>query len=254
MKGRAHTLCAAGVVAALALAPAPVTAQAAPTPATGRSYVQVVRLKPDMVDTWIALQKNEVIPAQKKAGMTSRTTLVTAVGNSFEYVIITPFPLWAAMDGDSPLVRGLGKDGAAALNAKLRRCILTQQSYMTTRADSLSVAGTDDMVWRQVIRRVVPGKMGELRTFIRDSITPIMRKVAADGRIAGYTFAARGVGAPSGELTTNTLYKNFAGMEEGDPLVIGAGREAAATLNARLATLAPTVQTIIRRRLPDLSF
>lgn len=130
------------------------------------------------------------------------------------------------MDGDSPLVRGLGAEGAAALSAKLRRCILTQQSYMVTRSESLSVAATDDMVWRQVIRRVVPGKMGELRTFVRDSITPVMRKVAADGRIAGYTFGARGVGAPNGELTMNTLYKNFAGLANGDPPVIVRRRRA----------------------------
>jgi hypothetical protein len=254
MKGLAHTLFAATIIAALALAPAPVTAQGAPTPVAERSYVQVVRLKPDMVDTWIALQQNEVIPAQKKAGVASRVTLATVVGNSFEFLVITPFPLWSAMDGDSPLVRALGREGAAALNAKLRRCILTQQSYMVTRSDSLSVAGTDAMVWRQVVRGVVPGKIGELRTFVRDSITPAMRKAAADGRIAGYTFAARGIGAPNGELTTSTLYNNFAGLESGDPLVSGTGAAAAAALNARLASLAPTVQVIIRRRRADLSF
>jgi hypothetical protein len=254
MKGLARTLYAAAVISAVALAPTPVTAQSAPTPATERSYVTVVRLKPDMVDTWIALQRNEVIPAQKKAGVTSRVTLATVVGNSFEYVMIAPFPLWAAMDGDAPLVRGIGREGAAALNAKLRACILTQQSYMVTRSDSLSVPAPDAMVWRQVIRRVVPGKMGELRTFVRDSITPIMRKAAADGRIAGFSFAARGVGAPNGEVTTNSLYKNFAGLDSGDPLVIGVGRAAAAALNARLTSLAPTVQVIVRRRLSDLSF
>lgn len=93
MKGLARTLYAAAIIAVLALAPAPVAAQGAPTPVTERSYVTVVRLKPDMVDTWIAIQQNEVIPAQKKAGITSRVTLATVVGNSFEYVIITPFPL-----------------------------------------------------------------------------------------------------------------------------------------------------------------
>jgi len=35
-----------------------------PAPTTTRSYVQVVRLKPDMGGEWMALQKDEVIPAQ----------------------------------------------------------------------------------------------------------------------------------------------------------------------------------------------
>ena len=59
-------------VAALTLvfssvSPSPAIAQpaaaAAAAPATTRYQVTVVRIKPDMLNEWIDLQKNEVVPA-----------------------------------------------------------------------------------------------------------------------------------------------------------------------------------------------
>ncbi|MFN8580871.1 MAG: hypothetical protein U0163_07855 [Gemmatimonadaceae bacterium] len=156
-KARPQYFKAAGVVMiALAVVHTPLKAQQ--PVANTRSYVQVYRLKPDMVNEWLDLQRTEVVPAQKKAGVTSRTTLVTQVGNSFEYQILTPFPSWSAMDGDTPLVRALGAEGAAQLNAKLRKCILLQQTYMTNRVDSLTIPAPDALVWRTVVRRVNPGR------------------------------------------------------------------------------------------------
>jgi hypothetical protein len=219
-----------------------------------RSYVQVIRLKPDMVTEWIALQRDEVIPAQKKAGVKSRTTLVTQVGNAFEYTILTPFPSWAGFDDPPPLVRALGVDGAAALNAKLRKCILTQSSYMTSRVDSLTIPASDAPVWRIAVRRALPGKMTEYLAYYRAEVLPGLRKAKADGKIAGSTIAIRGVGAQSGEVTTVTYYSKFADIDGGDPLVLALGREAANRINAKSAEFSTTTQVIVRRRIPDLSF
>ena len=58
----------------------------------------VVRIKADMLNEWIDLQRNEVVPALKKAGIKQRTVWATAVGNAFEYTILTPFEKFALMD------------------------------------------------------------------------------------------------------------------------------------------------------------
>ena len=231
-----------------------VSAQQAAAPTTTRSYVQVVRLHADMVDEWMALQKNEVIPAQKKAGVTGRITLATQVGNAFEYTTITPFPSWAAMDGDAPLVRALGAAGAAALNGKLRKCIMTQSSYMSTRQDDLSIPGGDALVWRVVVRRLLPGKMQDYLTFYKAEVLPAMQRAKAEGKIAGSTVAMRGVGAPSGEFATITLYNKFADLASGNPVALVLGQEAAAKIGDKANLLSTTGQTIVRRRVADLSF
>jgi hypothetical protein len=215
-----------------------------------RSYVQVVRLKPDMVTEWLNLQRTEVIPAQKKAGVTSRTTLVTSVGESFEYLIITPFPEWSAMDGDSPLVKALGAEGAAQLNAKLRRCILVQSNYMVNRQDSLSIPAADAPVWNTVIREFAPGKQAEYLAFYKREVLPALQKAKAAGKIAGSTLATRGRGAPAGEFVEVTLFSKFGDMQGANPL----GAEVAAQLAQKSAALATTKMTVVRRRLADLSY
>lgn len=228
-------------------------AQAA-APTTTRSYVQVVRLKADMVDEWMALQKDEVIPAQKKAGLTGRITLATQVGNAFEYTTITPFPSWGAMDGDAPLTRALGAAGAAALNAKLRKCIMTQNSYMSTRQDELGIPGGEALVWRVAVRRAVPGKMQEYLSFYKAEVLPAMQRAKAEGKIAGATVATRGAGAPSGEFTTVTMYNKFADLDNPNPVVAVLGQEASQKISDKTNLLSTAGQVIIRRRVADLSF
>ena len=50
-------------------------------PANPRSLVRITQVKPDMATEWLAIQKNEVNPALKKAGLASRTMLETVLGN-----------------------------------------------------------------------------------------------------------------------------------------------------------------------------
>lgn len=244
---------AISLVASASTATRALSQQASTTPNV-RSFVQVIRLKPDMVNEWLEIQRNEVIPAQKKAGLTSRTTLVTQVGNAFEYTILTPFPSWAGFDEPAPLVKALGADGAAQLNAKLRRSILTQSSYMTNRVDSLTIPAGDALVWRIAVRHLVPGKVQEYIAYYRADVLPGLRKAKADGKIAGATVSLRGVGAPSGEIAAVTYYAKFADIDGGDPLVLALGREAADAINAKGTQFSTATQVIVRRRIPDHSF
>ena len=104
-----------------------------------RSQVTVVRIKADMLNEWLDLQRSEVVPALKKAGIKQRTVWATAVGNSFEYTILMPFDTWALMDAPGPLVTALGAEGAARLNAKLRKCIEVQRTFMSLQVDDVNI-------------------------------------------------------------------------------------------------------------------
>ena len=254
MRTLSHPSFAAVITLAL-FGPTELATAQAPAPTTTRSYVQVVRLKPDMVGEWMALQKDEVIPAQKKAGVTSRITLATAVGNAFEYTLITPFASWASMDGDAPLVRALGAAGAAALNAKLRKCIMTQSSFLTTRQDELSIPATGEaLVWRTTVRRALPGKVQEYLAFYKAEVLPAMQKAKAEGKIAGSVLAMRGVGALSREFTATTLYHKFADLDGPNPVNAVVGQAAGAAIGAKADLLTTTAQTYVRRRIADLSY
>lgn len=254
MRTMSQTLFAAAAVTLVVSAfPSAARAQQQPAGAT-RYYVQVVRLKPDMVNDWMEVQKNEVIPAQKKAGVASRTTLATVVGNGFEYTMITPFPTWASFDAPPPLTRALGEAGAAAVNAKLRKCIMTQVSYMSTRLDDLGMPGGDAVAWRVAVRRALPGKMQDYLSYYKAEVMPALQKAKADGKIAGFGISRRGAGAPSGEFTTVTYYSKFADLDTGDPVVYALGQDAATKVNDKAALFSTSNQVVVRRRLADLSF
>ena len=55
----------------------------AQTPTSGFARVTVTHVKPDMVNEWLDLQKNEVVPALKKAGVEHELVLVENAPHSF---------------------------------------------------------------------------------------------------------------------------------------------------------------------------
>jgi hypothetical protein len=232
----------------------PAVAQPAGAPTSTRYQVSVIRLKADMLTEWQDLQRNEVIPALKKAGIKERQVWTNAVGNAFEYTVLTPFDKWALMDSPGPLVAALGAEAAARLNAKLRRCIEVQRSFMTNRVNDLNDAAGNALVMRTVVRRIQPGKMQEYQALYRADVLPGLKKAKAAGKMAGSTFSVRGAGAQAGEFTTTEYFNKFADLDAGNPLVAALGQEAVTKINAKAAPLATTVQTIIRRRIADLSF
>jgi len=230
----------------------PTVAQTAPPP--NRQQVTLVRLKPDMVDEWLDLQKNQLIPAQKKGGVTTRTTLQTVLGNAFEYATIIPYPSFGILDGQNAQQKALGTEAAAQLAAKIRRCVLTQSTYLLNRRDDLGIPQGTATAARTTVVRPLPGKQAEYLDYIKNDMLPVMKKAKAAGKIAGYTVSIRGVGAAAGELTTTTYYNKFADLDAGNPAIAVAGEAAATAMTAKAATLATNVQVMVRRRVADLSF
>jgi len=224
-------------------------------PANPRSLVRITQVKPDLATEWLALQKNEVNPALKKAGVASRTFLETVLGNPYEYVSIQPFGNYSELDGDSPIVKALGKDGAARLQAKTRRCIESQSLFVSTRVEALtSMPKSPAAVWTTVRYRVNPGKNQDYENFLKADIMPVYAKAKAAGKIAGYSVAMRGPGANTRDRTTVIYADKIASMEGGNTLTQMLGQEGAAKLVAKGAGLASLVEVVVRRRMPDLSY
>src|SRR6516225_51436 len=67
------------------------------------SRVTVTEVKPDMLDEWLDLQKNELIPALKKGGVKTRTVYSSGLfGTAGEYVSIVPVEKFASFDEPNP--------------------------------------------------------------------------------------------------------------------------------------------------------
>src|SRR5437868_6934952 len=69
-----------------------------PAPQIQRSTVNVVRVKPEMVDAWIDFQTKRTLPVLKKAGIMQRDVYQAAYGPLGEFRIVMPTGKFADRD------------------------------------------------------------------------------------------------------------------------------------------------------------
>jgi hypothetical protein len=222
----------------------------APSPTLYR-YVHT-QIKPEMLNEWLDLQKNEVIPALKKAGQTTRVVYVASLfGNTYEYVTITPFAKYADFDGDSPVVKALGQAATDRLVGKLRKCVASQYSYSGNRLTDISNAtdGPPPEIAVFVRYRIASGKMTDFRDLMKSDVLPVYKK--ANARLF---VTQRGVGANVNDVTMTTGYAKYADLDGGSVLVKQLGVDGAAKINAKFASFRTLVEVVVRKRVADLSF
>jgi hypothetical protein len=217
-----------------------------------RSRVTVTHVKPDMLTEWVDLQKNEVVPALKKAGEKTRTVYVTSLfGNAYEYVLISPIEKMSQFDGPNPIVKALDTPGATRLNEKLRKCTDISTSYMITRLPEISnipEGPTPNMIVT-VRYRIAPGKQQDFQNLMKAEVLPVYKKAKV-----GLIVNQRGPGANPNEVTLSTAYTKFADMEGGPFMTQQLGQEGANRLNAKFVGVRNVVEVVVRRKVADLSF
>ena len=226
-------------------------------PATTPNVVTLTQVKPDMLNEWLDLQKNEVIPALKKAGVPSREVRAAVAGDNYEYLSITPAEKFAALDRPGALARALGPEASARLIAKLRKCIESQRTYLTNTVSELSLLPdpkAPPLVSVTTRVRTTPGREQDFENYVKTDLLPVYKKAKAEGKIAGYTVSRRGFGANLQDRTQTTYYNKFADMDAGNALNVMLGQEAANKIRAKRNGLATLVEQVVRRRVADLSF
>jgi len=240
-------LCASAVMLASALA---VTSLAQP-PGAQMYRVTMTHVKPDMLSEWIDLQKNEVIPALKKGGVKSRNVFVSGLfGNSFEYTTLEQFDSFAQFDGPGPLVKALDQPAAFRLNEKLRKCIISSNSYVGNRLLEISNVPEENPTFIVSTRyRIAPGKMADFQALVKSDLLPVYKK-----NKIGFIVTRRTLGANTNDVTLSVYYKKYAELDGGPMLTKLLGQEAANKINAKFNGIRTSVETIVRSRVADLSF
>lgn len=245
-----------GGILALALASSTVCLAQSTAPVT-TYVVTYTQVKPEMLNEWLDLQRNEVIPALKKAGVPSREVRATVAGENYEYATITPAEKFASLDGPGALNRALGAEAAARLIAKLRKCISSQRTFLTNTVNEISILPDPKAPPLVIVTnrdRITPGREQDYENYIKTDLLPVYKKAKAEGKIAGYTVSRRGLGANNLDRTQTTYYNKFAGMDTGPTLTLMLGQAAAQKLLAKRVGMATRVEQVVRRRVADLSF
>jgi hypothetical protein len=238
----------------------PIAAQDKPSTATPAAdapmffQVMIVRVKPDMVREYMELQKNETVPALKKAGVKSREAYSTgAFGENFEFVFVTDIENFAQYDGPNPIVRALGEEGAAAYFAKNRKLIEGSRTYAFRARPDLSFFGTGQ--WAPAIAvvtmvEVALGRNAEFENFIKNDWVPALKKA----NVQGYAVSQAIFGGNANEYVTVTLFPNYAELDKGPPVVRALGQEAADKLMTKMNGVIVRADRSISKFEPTLSF
>lgn len=227
---------------------------AQPAPPPVRVQVVVTQVKPEMLGTYQDLIKNEANPGLKKAGLAYRWMFAPTFGQGFTFISVQPIANYAQFDQPGALQRGLGADGVANYNAKLRPTIVSTHTTIYTLNQTLSIisnATAPPAVVNVQTFEIVSGKGGDFNSIMTSDYIPAYKKAGVkDFWVYGTNF-----GGPGGEVVTVRPIPNFADLD-GQGLLGRAGlaADAIAALNAKRNAFIARTQTEIHRYVPDLSF
>jgi hypothetical protein len=230
-------------------------ANAQAQPDTTRILVTVAHLKPEKVNEWRSLQQNEVIPALKKAGITTRTVLETLFGDRPEFITLRPLTSFAEFDGTGALEKALGAKAAATLGAKIQACEVSTQRYIINRQNEFTVGKIDAPIRVTTTYRINSGQAQTYRQFLRDYVLPLDRRGVQENKVAGFSVAITGNGSPEPGLWIQSTYLPNAAALDAPGLANQLLDEAQRNLlNARAAGMRVTVHNTVRRTVPELSY
>lgn len=228
----------------------------APQPPPVRIQVTNIQLKPDMLTVWEDLQKNEMIPAQKKAGLAWRHTLANgATGQGFTRVTIIPLVNNAQLDMPGFITRAVSAEANANYNAKLRTTIQSQRTEIYTLEQNASLmSNLTTMPQLQIVQvaKVLPGKGNEFLASMREDYLPNYKKAG----VKDYWVWTLNAGGPGGERVMVRLIDKYAEIDR-PPLFQQAGvsQDQQDKIGARRnATLATPIETEVYRFIPELSY
>jgi hypothetical protein len=241
------------MAAALFLAAASAGAQEG-GPGSTRTLLTYVRVKPAMIDTWRMLQRDQVVPALKKAGLKQYTVYETLIGDQTEFVIVRPLPSFAEFNGPDLLEKALGARAAATLSSRLRDCVDGSHSRIENSRDEFYLdPGTAGTLF--VSRyRAMPGRAGDYMNFVRTEMMPLARRAKQNGTFAGWSVTTSVQGGEPNLITLNMFYNDFAPLDGPPPLAATLGPEGVAEFLRKGAGLINQVEQSVLKRVPDLSY
>jgi hypothetical protein len=229
--------------------------QPAAAPARSWLLVNVVTLKPDMVNDWIEFQKTQTIPMQKKGGMKDRDVWQSGApfGEGFTYAVLTPIAKFVDYDQPPLVVRTLGAEAARAYNEKLRRMVASQRAFAIQDRAELSIPpGPNAKFIGGVLTEatVVSGHAAQYEAYLKDDLMPTLKK----GNVPGFLVSRTVFGGDANEYHTLQLFESFGEIDKGPVPSRVLGQAGAQAMNTKATAHVANVNRTIVRYVPDLSF
>ena len=243
-------LCVGLVASATLLA----VAQSQPAGQSQMYTMTLVTVNQGMGPEYVALQKSDVMPAQQKGGARSRTAYSSGVfGEPGTFAFFTPIENFAQFDGQSPMLKALGEQGAAALGAKTAKLTATRRVMLVRSRPDLSYnvnpnAPAPLLLVSEV--EVTGGRRADFEGLIKKEVLPIMQQA----KVASYSVTEVIYGGTVGTYYTAIGYPNYEAMGKGHPFQVILGDAGTQKLEAKFTGVVTKLQRFVVRYREDLSF
>lgn len=219
-----------------------------------RYRVTTDHVKPEKMTEWRALQKNEVVPALHKAGVTSRRVYHTIMGDGTEFISYTPFPDYGELDGPDALERALGKKKADKLKQKLDACLLSTSSRLENSQNDFYFDPEDAPVLFSSRYRATSGRSADYMTFLHEHMLSPIKRAVDSGFIKGFQVMRTDQGGEVGLFILNMFYPDFDTLDQGAPAAHMMSREEMADFFRAGAGLITPLGQYIHAYEKDLSY
>lgn len=240
------SLVGAGIAIVLAGTGGPAGAQ---TGAQTWLRVDTVQVKPDMWTEYRDLERDEVIPALRKAGVRFRAAWRTAeFGSAYEVILIRPIADFGEYDVGDSFSKALVPREAERLRERLRRCVLSRESSALLQRSDLSVGETGRPFIMITTFDVAPGRGGEFEAFLRETLPQVKKKTEIVFSVYQRVY---------GQQAAWLLVQNLASLRElTEPsgLLQTFGEEGADRMISRLSGVVTSIERKALRFDPELSF
>jgi hypothetical protein len=227
----------------------------AQSPPAARQLLMIneINVKPETAPDWADLQKSELIPTQKKAGLPWRDAWANGPGGDpYLRAIVTPVSSLAQYDNPNPLIKVLGEQGFAAFSAKSRKLVAGSHSTIVMTRPDLGFGtrqGTPKLAILSVVN-AASGRGPDFEALLKTDIVPALKRAG----VTYYSVVQVVFGDDVNKYMTLTLVNDYSEIAKGSPLERALGPEGMANLTRKAGPLVTRLERRIIRYLPDLSY
>jgi hypothetical protein len=218
-----------------------------------RIQVNIVDVKPDMIDAWIEFQTQQTVPALKKAGVMQRDVYQTALGPLGRFLAVTPIGKFADRDNPGTIERALGAAGAKAYTETDRKLIAGRTTLAVEMIPDASFDPNPDAIYKVLvlsINHVAPGRGADFVNYVRNDLMPVQKK----GQVKRFSIGHTLFGRDPNEYGTATWMEKFADLDAGPAVVRVLGQDGAAKLTQKTVGIVTSIEREVYVRNDALSF
>ena len=225
--------------------------QQQPAPAQ-RLQINIVDVKPDMIDAWIDMQAKQTVPTLIKGGVVRRDVYQSVIGRVGRFVAARPVGAFAERDTPNAIEKALGAAGAKEYFQKIRAMVADETTYVIQRVPEASYDPNPDAIYRVLLvsfNHIAPGRTTDYFNYLKNDILPVQQKA----QTKRYNVSRAVFGGDGNQIGVATWFEKFADFDAGPATVRVLGQEAADKLAQKTVGIVQSVEREVYVRVDALS-